>query len=97
VTSIIQYTVDVLGVKDIIVAGHTKCGGIAASLTTFNFGPLEHYLSRLRKIRANYADNFIGAKNIKEETEILVQINVREQVLNVASIPFVQNAWKKGQ
>ena len=49
--AVIQYTVEVLKVTDIIVAGHYGCGGVKASVTKFDHGPLEAWLSQLRKIR----------------------------------------------
>lgn len=95
--AVIQYSVEVLKVEDIIIAGHYGCGGVKAALTKNNFGTLEAWLSKLRKIRHNHASAFEGLTNIDEKVKTLVEINVYEQMLNLASTPFVQNAWKNGQ
>ena len=70
--AVIQYSVEVLKVEDIIVAGHYGCGGVKAALTKNNFGTLEAWLSKLRKIRHNHAKAFEGLKTIDEKVKTLV-------------------------
>lgn len=79
------------------MAGHYGCGGVKAALTKNNFGTLEAWLFKLRKIRHNHASDFEGLNTIDEKVSKLVEINVYEQMLNLASTPFVQKAWKEGQ
>ena len=95
--AVIQYTVEVLKVTDILVAGHYGCGGVKASATKFDHGPLEAWLSQLRRIRQKYSKELSKYSNVKDEAKRLVELNVQEQVMNVASTPFVQRAWKNGQ
>jgi carbonic anhydrase len=95
--AVIQYAVEVLQVKDIIVAGHYGCGGVKAAVTKYNHGPLEAWLSKLRRIRHKHAHAFMHLKTIDEKAKLLVEINVKEQVFNVASTPFVQQAWKENR
>lgn len=92
--AVIQYAVEVLQVKDIIVAGHYGCGGVKAAVKKFNHGPLEAWLSKLRRIRHKHAHAFANLNTTEEKARLLVEINVKEQVFNVASTPFVQKAWK---
>jgi len=66
VLSVIQYAVQVLKVKDIIVTGHYGCGGIRACFKKHDFGPLEAWLSNIREIRARYRDILINRRS--EET-----------------------------
>ena len=86
-----------LKVTDILVAGHYGCGGVRAAVTKLNHGPLEAWLSKLRRMRHKHAQAFKKLTSIDEEANLLVEINVKEQVFNVASTPFVQKAWKEGQ
>lgn len=88
--AVIQYAVEVLQVKDIIVAGHYNCGGVRAAVTKNNHGPLEAWLSKLRRIRHKHAHAFQNLTTVEERAKLLVEINVKEQVFNVASTPFVQ-------
>ena len=95
--AVIQYTVDVLGVTDIIVAGHYGCGGVAASLNTVDYGMLEFYLGRLRHISQQNSAELSNITNSTDKINRLVELNVHQQVLNVASSPFVQQAWARNQ
>jgi len=95
--AVIQYAVEVLQVTDIIVAGHYGCGGVRAAVTKYNHGPLEAWLSKLRRIRHKHAESFSHLTSVEDQANLLVEINVKEQVFNVASTPFVQQAWKDGR
>ena len=64
--AVIQYTVEVLKVTDIIIAGHYGCGGVKAAMTKFDHGPLEAWLSQLRKIRQQNAKVLKQCSNEKE-------------------------------
>lgn len=90
--SVIQYAVEHLLVEDILVAGHYGCGGVKAAFSQNDYGPLESWLSHLRELRSKYRVNLIGSQENKIDT--LVELNVAQQVLNVARIPVVQRAWK---
>ena len=95
--AVIQYSVEVLKVTDILVVGHYGCGGVKASLTVSDHGMLEFYLSRLRHLSRQHATELNALSIIDEKTNRLVELNVDQQVLNVAAMPFVQNAWAIGQ
>ena len=95
--SVIQYAVEVLKIKHIIVVGHYGCGGIRASLEKQDHGFIEGWLEHIREV---YRDNkaIIDAADSEEEREnILCESNVRRQVDNVCRTPMVKKAWANGQ
>jgi carbonic anhydrase len=95
--SVIQYAVEVLKIKHIIVVGHYGCGGIRASLEKQDHGFIEGWLEHIREV---YRDNktIIDAGESDEEREnILCESNVRRQVNNVCRTPMVKKAWANGQ
>jgi carbonic anhydrase len=96
VLAVVQYSVQVLKVKDIIIAGHYGCGGIRAAFKKHDHGPLEAWLSHIRDIRARYRKE-LNALTPEENENLLAELNVKQQVYNVARIPIVQEAWLRGQ
>ena len=78
------------------MAGHTKCGGIGAALTTTNYGPLEHYLSEIRHLRNVHATELNAITDTTARTNRLVELNVAYQVMNVAASQFAQKKWNSG-
>ena len=93
--AVIQYSVQVLKVKDILVTGHYGCGGVRAAFRKHDHGPLEAWLSHVRDIRARYKKELV--LSAEENENLLTELNVRTQVYNIAKIPIVQLAWKNGQ
>ena len=95
--SVIQYAVDILKVKHIIVCGHYGCGGIQASLDTQSYGLIDNWL---RHIEDDYRFHKNKLDNISNETEkvnTLCELNVIEQVANVCNTTILRNSWKKKQ
>lgn len=94
--SVIQYAVEVLKVKHIIVNGHYGCGGVIASMNEGNPDLIDHWI---RPIRKYYQRQQAELDAMPEEARInrLCEINVVEQVRNICHIPAVRKAWKKGQ
>jgi len=74
------------------VAGHYGCGGVKAAFSQNDYGSLESWLSHLRELRSKYRVNLIGSEINRINT--LVELNVAQQVLNVARVPVVQQVWK---
>ena len=93
--AVIQYSVQVLKVKDILVTGHYGCGGVRAAFRKHDHGPLEAWLSHVRDIRARYKKDLV--LSAEENENLLTELNVKTQVYNIAKIPIVQLAWKNGQ
>jgi carbonic anhydrase len=91
--SVLQYAVDVLEVKHVIVCGHYGCGGVRASLSDTRLsGPIEHWLGHLRDVRVKHFDE-IERLTESERADRLCEWNVREQVANLAELPIIQKAW----
>ena len=94
--SVIQYAVDVLAVKHIIVTGHHGCGGITAALGPPAPEPLEGWLAPVRSLRDRHAGE-LAALDPADRTDRLCELNVAAQVRAVAKTGSVQRAWAAGQ
>lgn len=95
--SVLLYAVEVLEVKHIIVCGHYGCGGVAASLTQNNFGMINKWLRNIKDIYRLHEEEFNALKNDESKVNRLVELNVMEQVLNLAKTSIIQKAWKNRQ
>lgn len=95
--SVIQYAVDVLKVKHIIVCGHYGCGGIAAALSNKDHGLIDNWLRHIKDIYRYHQEKMDSLKTDNEKNDLLAELNVIEQVANICHTTFVQNAWKNGQ
>ncbi|ARD22531.1 MULTISPECIES: carbonate dehydratase [Shewanella] len=94
--SVIQYAVEVLKVKHIMVVGHYGCGGVKASMTTERFGLIDNWLGHLKDIyRIHRSD--LEQLDDEKRFDRLCELNVMEQVANVSSTSIVQDAWDRGQ
>ncbi len=96
VLSVIQYAVEVLKVKHIIVNGHYGCGGVEASFNESNPDLIDHWIRPIRKYLQRSKESFKHLSH-EEQANKLCEINVEEQVRNICHIPAVRNAWRKGQ
>ena len=95
--SVIQYAVDVLKVKHIIVCGHYGCGGVAAAVSSHNQGLIDNWLRHIKDIYYRYSDRFEACVDQEERLDMLCEINVIEQVSNVCHTTIVQDAWRRDQ
>ena len=94
--SVLQFAVDVLKVKHIMVVGHYGCGGVAAAIDGKRRGLVDHWLHPIREV---YAENRIELEALHDHERLdrLIELNVIRQVRNVASDVFIQDAWARGQ
>jgi carbonic anhydrase len=95
--SVIQYAVDHLKVKHIIVCGHYDCGGVKGAMDNRPLGLVDNWLRHIRDIYQKYEPILSQISNLKRRTDKLCELNVIEQVANVCHTTFVQEAWKRGQ
>lgn len=95
--SVIQYAVDVLKVKHIIVCGHYGCGGIKAALENKEHGLIDNWLLNIKDLCRLHQEKLDTAADGTERLNLLCELNVVEQVANVCHTTIVQNAWKNGQ
>ncbi len=93
--SVIQFAVEILKVKHIIVCGHYGCGGINAAMESPNHGLIDNWLGHVRDVLRFNADRLAGLSQ-EEKSDALCELNVLEQVTNVCNSTIVQNAWKNG-
>lgn len=93
--SVLQYAVEVLKVKHIIVCGHYGCGGIKAAMTQHHFGIINHWLKNIKDIYRFHRDEIDALPTEEERVNKLTELNVTEQIFNLAKTSIVQSAWKK--
>lgn len=93
--SVLQFAVEVLKVKHIIICGHYGCGGIKAALENQEHGLIDNWLRHIKDVIRFNAEKFEGLENDKK-MDLLCELNVKEQVTNVSNTTIVQNAWKQG-
>ncbi len=94
--SVLQFAVDVIKVKHVMVVGHYGCGGVRAAVDGVRRGLVDHWLHPIREVYAEHRDA-LEAMEEKERWDRLCELNVIRQVQNVASDVFVQDAWARGQ
>jgi len=95
--SVIQYAVDVLKVKHIIVTGHYDCGGIKAAMQKQSYDLIDGWLRNIKDIYVKYSDRFSEDMTDTERLNYLTELNVIEQAKNVCHTTCVQEAWSRGQ
>ena len=95
--SVLQFAVDVIKVKHILVVGHYGCGGVAAAVDGQRRGLVDHWLHPIREVHHDHRHELEGLPDEKARWDRLVELNVIRQVKNVASDVFVMEAWKRGQ
>lgn len=93
--AVLQYAVDYLGVKHIIVCGHYGCGGVKAAMTNHNFGIINKWLRNIKDVYRIHRDEINQISQEELRLNKLIELNVKEQVLNLAKTSIVQKAWKK--
>jgi carbonic anhydrase len=95
--SVLQYAVDILRVEHVIVCGHYGCGGIQAAVEDQRHGLIDNWLRHVRDVHQRHAEELAGVRGRNALLRRLCELNVREQVLNVANTTTVQDAWRRGQ
>ena len=96
--SVLQFAVDVLKVKHIVIVGHYGCGGVHAALTNRRIGLADNWLRHVQDVAQKH-EAYLGdaLKSERDRTDRLVELNVMEQVVNAAQTTVVQDAWDRGQ
>ncbi len=92
--SVLQYAVEVLGVQDILVVGHYGCGGIAAAASNKQYGLIDNWLVNIRDVVRLHETEFLRIKDDTQRLRRLVELNVIEQVRNLAKTNIIQNAMR---
>ena len=95
--SVMQFAVDVLKVKHIIVCGHYGCGGVRAALRDERLGLVDNWLSHVQDVRLKHQAQLDTLATEDEQITRLCELNVIEQVVNVSQTTVVRDAWARGQ
>ncbi len=95
--SVLQYAVEVLKVKHIIVCGHYGCGGVKAAITNHHYGMLNKWLRNIKDVYRLHHDELSKITDEEQKTDALVEFNIIEQVNNLAKTSIVQKAWQNGE
>ncbi len=91
--SVLDYAVNVLKVKHVIVAGHYGCGGVAAALSNKQFGLIDNWLRHIKDVYRLHSHELDRITDHTQKVNRLVELNVSEQVYNLCKTSIVQNAW----
>jgi carbonic anhydrase len=94
--SVLQYAVDVLAVKHVVVCGHYGCGGVAAAHARSRHGLIDNWLRHVADVGEKYASE-LAALPEERRLDRLCELNVVEQVENVCQTTIVEDAWARGQ
>jgi len=94
--SVLQYAVNVLKVKHILVVGHYGCGGVRTAIESTEHGLIDHWLSPIREVAHDHRHE-LGPLSDKDRVNRLCELNVIAQVKNVCTNPITLHAWREGQ
>jgi carbonic anhydrase len=95
--SVLQFAVEVIKVKHILVVGHYGCGGVAAAVDGKRRGLVDHWLHPIREVNHDHRHELDALPGERARWDRLVELNVIRQVKNVASDVFLREAWARGQ
>ncbi len=95
--SVLQYAVEVLEVKHVVVCGHYGCGGVKAALTRHSYGTIDHWLRQIKDVYRLHKSDIDAIEDEEAQVRRLVEHNVREQLMNLARTPLIQSMWAKHQ
>jgi carbonic anhydrase len=93
--TVLEYAVHHLKVKHVIVCGHYGCGGVKASMTNHNFGIINKWLRNIKDVYRFHRDEIDSIKDEEGRVNRMVELNVQEQVMNLAKTSIIQKAWKQ--
>lgn len=92
--SVLDYAVNVLEVKHVIVCGHYECGGVLAAMGNKQFGLIDNWLRHIKDVYRMYQQELTAIADEHERARRLVELNVIEQVFDLSKTSIIQNAWK---
>jgi len=95
--AVLQFAVDILKVKHIIVCGHYGCGGIMTAMQNQELGLIDNWLINIKDVYRQNQDKLDAVEGEQDRIDLLCELNVRQQVKNVCFTTIVQNAWMRGQ
>ena len=95
--SALEFAVDALHIREIIVCGHYGCGGVKAATEDLPHGLSDHWLEPIRRLSRQYAIDLAALDSMESKQDRLAEFNVIEGVRRVAETPIMQRAWARGE
>ena len=95
--SVLDYAVNVLKVKHVIVCGHYGCGGVKAAMSNDSIGIIDNWIRHIKDVYRLHSDYLDSIDNDNDRFNAFVELNVKEQVFDLSKTSIVQSAWKNGQ
>ena len=95
--SVLEYAIDELKIKHVILCGHYGCGAINAAMKEQKGGIVDHWLRSVRDLYAKNKQELDAIEDVHKRYDRLVEMNVKQQVLNICHTPIVQRAWARQQ
>jgi carbonic anhydrase len=95
--SVMQFAIDVLRVRDVLVVGHYGCGGVKAALADARLGLIDNWLRHVQDVRGRHADQLRRIDDPAARADRLCELNVIEQVVNTCETTILRDAWQRGQ
>lgn len=92
--SVLSYAVETLKVKHVIVCGHYGCGGVKAAMTNHNLGIINKWLRNIKDVHRFHREEVDSIKDENKQVDRMIELNVMEQVMNLAKTSIIQKAWK---
>jgi carbonic anhydrase len=95
--SVLDYAVNVLKVKHVIVCGHYGCGGVAAAMTNKHIGLIDNWIRHIKDVYRFHSEELNAIEDEGTRLNRFIELNVFEQVLDLAKTSIIQTAWERGQ
>ena len=95
--SVLDYAVNVLKVKHVIVCGHYGCGGIQAAMNNLSIGIIDNWIRHIKDVYRLHQEYLDSIEDETDRFNAFMEVNVKEQVFDLAKTSIVQSAWKNGQ
>jgi carbonic anhydrase len=95
--SVLEFAINVLKVRHVMVVGHYGCGGVRAAVERQEFGLIDNWLRKIKDVYAANKEALDSETDPDKRLNLLCEINVRQQVLNICHTSIVQNAWREGR
>ncbi|MRG45683.1 carbonic anhydrase [Chitinophaga sp. SYP-B3965] len=95
--TVLEYAVKILKVEHVLVVGHYGCGGVKAAMTNQNFGIINPWLKHIKDVYRLHRDEIDALDSEDKQVDRLIELNVQEQVMNLAKTITIQEAWAKEQ
>lgn len=95
--SVLEFAVNILKVRHVIVCGHHNCGGIAAALSNKSYGLIDQWLGNIKDVYRLHREEIDAQPTYEKKHQLLTKLNVKEQVINLAKTSIIQKAWKENK